>query len=231
MATAAAPAGAAGLGALLLADGRLPVGGLVYSAGLEPGLADGMPQADVPRYLRARLRTVGLVDAAAAVLAHRAATSDAGFGLDDVQEALAARTPSAPLRDVQGVLGRGLARLGERLRPDHPATVALRALGRAPLRPVALGCVAAALGVDAEATARASLYDDAQAVASAALKLEPGDPADAAAWVLAAEPDVAALVRAAVAVPHPDDLPATTAPQAEGWSLTHQHRTRRIFVA
>ncbi|GAB6936945.1 urease accessory protein UreF [Isoptericola variabilis] len=224
-------AGQAGLGALLLADGRLPVGGLVYSAGLEPGLADGMTQADVPRYLRARLRTVGLVDAAAAVLAHRAAMPDAGFGLDDVQEALAARTPSAPLRDVQGVLGRGLARLGARLRPDHPATVALRALGRAPLRPVALGCVAAALGVDEEATARASLYDDAQAVASAALKLSPGDPADAAAWVLAAEPDVAALVRAALAAGHPDDLPATTAPQAEGWSLTHQHRTRRIFVA
>ncbi|MEL7977741.1 urease accessory UreF family protein [Isoptericola sp. F-RaC21] len=228
-------AGQAGLGALLLADGRLPVGGLVYSAGLEPGLADGMTPADVPRYLRARLRTAGLVDAATAVLAHRAAMPDArpdaGFGLDDVQEALAARTPSAPLRDAQAVLGRGLARLAERLRPDHPATVALRGLGRAPLRPVALGCAAAALGVDEEATARASLYDDAQAVASAALKLSPGDPADAAGWVLAAEPDVAALVRSAVAVRHPDDLPATTAPQAEGWSLTHQHRTRRIFVA
>ncbi|MFD0556917.1 urease accessory protein [Stackebrandtia endophytica] len=217
-------------GALLLSDARLPIGGHAYSAGLEPGLLDGMSATDIPRYLEARLRTVGFVEAAAAVLAHRTVTRDPD-GLGTVHDALLARTPSAPARQVSAMLGRGLYRLGTRLWPDHPAITALRGLGNAPQRPVAFGVVAAAMNLDAEHIARSSLYDDAQTVASAALKLAPADPVDVVGWVLAAEPTISRLVSEAVAEWTPDTLPSVTAPQIEVWSLDHKHRTRRIFVA
>lgn len=227
------------LSTLLLADARLPVGGHTYSAGLEPALADGLPVGRIPDYIAARLRTVGLTETAASVLAHRAAggadgpectVADPG-ALADVHEALLARSPSAPLRDISGLLGRGLVRLASRLREQHPAVGALRALDRSPQRPVALGVVAAVMGSSEEETARVALYDDAQTVASAALKLAPVDPVDAAGWVLGAEEVVAEVAAEALAVRSADDMPARTAPQIEGWSLEQQKRTRRIFVA
>lgn len=232
------------LGTLLLADARLPVGGHTYSAGLEPALLDGLPVERIPGYIEARMRTVGLVEASASVLAHRAAggvrdpdrlstdgfSADAG-ALSDVHEALLARSPSAPLREVSGLLGRGLLRLADRLWPEHPAVKALRTLGRAPQRPLALGVVAAVMGAGEEEVARVSLYDDAQTVASAALKLAPVDPVDAAGWVLGAEETITAVVAEAIAVGGVAELPALTAPQIEGWSLEHQVKTRRIFVA
>ncbi|MFJ9557536.1 urease accessory protein UreF [Nocardiopsis sp. NPDC101807] len=225
-----------GLGALLLADARLPVGGHTYSAGLEPALIAGMPAELIPVYMTARLRTAGLVEAAASVLAHRAAGGGDGAlvdarALEAVHEELLARSPSDPLREISGMLGRGLVRLAARLRPDHPAVAALRALGRAPQRPVALGVVAAVLGAGEAETARVSLYDDAQTVASAALKLAPVDPVDAAGWVLSAEGVMTSVAAEALAVRDAADLPASTAPQIEGWSLEHRNKTRRIFIA
>lgn len=217
-------------GALLLSDARLPIGGHAYSAGLEPGLLGGMSTADIPGYITARLRTVGFVEASAAVLAARTVSTDPD-GLGAVHDALLARTPSAPARQVSSMLGRGLYRLGTRLWPDHPAIAALRGLGTAPQRPVAFGAVAAAMGLEAEHIARSSLYDDAQTVASAALKLAPADPVDVVGWVLAAEPTISQLVSEAVTDWTPDTLPSVTAPQIEVWSLEHHHRTRRIFVA
>lgn len=218
------------IGALLLTDARLPGGGHAYSAGLEPALAAGMSATEVEEYIAARLRTVGLVEAEAAVLAHRAA-GEGPQALHEVHEALLARTPSAPLRRVSGMLGRGLVRLVRRLRPEDPAVTRLDELGRTPQRPVALGVAAAVMGASEEQTARASLYDDAQTVASATLKLEPVDPVDAAGYVLAAEPLIEESVAAALAVRGPEDMAATTAPQAEQWSLDHHRETRRLFVA
>ncbi|KQY57690.1 MULTISPECIES: urease accessory protein UreF [unclassified Nocardioides] len=218
------------LGALLLTDGRLPTGGHAHSAGLEPALAAGLRADQVPAYIDARLRTVGLVEAAAAVVALRIAV-DAPARLGDVQAELMARTPSAPLRHASELLGRGLARLALRLWPDHAAVAALHGLGQPPLRPVALGVVGAALGMSAAAIARASLYDDAQTVAAASLKLLPVDPADATGWLLASASTIEAVVSRALATTGPDDLPALTAPMVELWSLDHHHSTRRIFVS
>uniref|UniRef100_UPI000A889C01 urease accessory UreF family protein n=1 Tax=Nocardioides jensenii TaxID=1843 RepID=UPI000A889C01 len=95
----------------------------------------------------------------------------------------------------------------------------------------ALGVVGAALGMNAAATARASLYDDAQTVAAASLKLLPVDPADATGWLLASAATIEAVVERALATTGPDDLPALTAPMVELWSLDHHHSTRRIFVS
>lgn len=85
----------AGLASLLLGDGRLPVGAYTYSAGLEPAVAAGLTRDRVPALLKARLHTAAVTEAAAAVLALRAAGRDpVDYG--PVQRALAARTPAAP---------------------------------------------------------------------------------------------------------------------------------------
>lgn len=218
------------LGAMLLADARLPTGGHAHSAGLEPALAAGVGPAEVPDYLRARLRSVALVDASAAVLTLRAA-GERHVRLDEIHDALLARTPTEPVRAASALLGRGLARLAERWWPDHPAVAALDAIGPAPQRPVALGVVAAAMGMDAARVARACLYEDAQTVAAAALKLLPVDPVDTARWVWESSAVIGESVEIATAVTCPAELPAVTAPLAEHWALQHDNRTRRIFVA
>jgi len=46
---------------MMLADARLPVGGHVHSAGLEPALAAGMPPGRVFDYLLGRAHSVSLV--------------------------------------------------------------------------------------------------------------------------------------------------------------------------
>ncbi|MEU5837533.1 urease accessory UreF family protein [Streptomyces diacarni] len=224
------------LATLLLCDGRLPVGAYTYSAGLEPAVAAGLTRDQVPGLLRARLRTVSVTEAAAAVLALRAGLRDP-VDHAPVQAALAARTPTAPLREASAALGRGVHRLARRLAADHPAVAALEHAavpGTAParpLRPIVTGALAAALGVGEAALARTVLYDDLQTVTSAALKLLPGDPLDAVAWILACEPQLEAAVAESRAVTSADSLPARSAPLTEQWALEHPHNERRLFLA
>ncbi|MFJ6462592.1 urease accessory protein UreF [Streptomyces sp. NPDC091387] len=218
------------LAPLLLGDGRLPVGAYTYSAGLEPAVVAGLTRDRIPALLKARLHTTALTEAAAAVLALRAAGRDpVDYG--PVQQALAARTPAAPQRETSAALGRGVHRLARRLAPDHPAVTALAAVRPRPLRPVAFGALGAVLNVSEEELAHAVVYDELQTVASAALKLLPGDPLDSVAWILAAEPDAAAAVASALAVRTPDGLPARTAALTEQWALEHARRERRLFLA
>lgn len=218
------------IGALLLGDARLPTGGHIYSGGLEAGLMAGMPPGRIPDYIEARVRTVAVVEASAAVLAHRVVQFDLNC-LEDVHVALLARTPSEPLRAVSGMLGRGLLRMARRLWPDNAAVAALMSIDRAPMRPVALGTVASIIGVDEAAVARSCLYDDVQTVASATLKLAPIDPVDTVEWVLAMGPLIESLVENVLAVESVEDMPAFATPEAEQWSLNHAGETRRIFVA
>lgn len=218
------------LGTLLLADARVPTGGHAQSGGLEPALQAGMAAEQVPDFLRGRLRTVGLVEAAAAVLSARTAREQP-VNLSSVHDALLARTPAAPLRESSGMIGRGLSRIAERLWPDHPAVCALPDLGPRPQRPVVLGVLGAAMGLDDAQTARACLYEDAQTVTSAALKLLPLDPLDATRWVVEAGAVIEESVTAAVRTRSCADLPALTAPNIEQWTLRHATRARRIFVA
>lgn len=218
---------------MLLADGRLPTGGHAHSSGLEPALAAGMTQADVPGFLLGRLKTVGLVEASATVLARRWALGSpcAAEDFAVLHDELLARTPSAPLREASGQLGRGLARLATRLWPTHPAVRLLRELDGPPMRPVVLGIVAAITGMDDAQAARSCLYDDVQTVTSAALKLLPVDPVEPVEWLLAATDDIEAVVTAAVGVTGITEMPAATGPLVEQWSLEHHARSRRIFRA
>ncbi|MFC3995412.1 urease accessory protein UreF [Nocardiopsis sediminis] len=227
--------GTGALGALLLADARLPTGGHAHSATLEGAMAAGLTAGLVPAYIRARLRTVALTEAAAAVLALRHAAAPAP-DYAPVQSALAARTPSPALRDASARLGRGPTRLARRIAPAHPAVTALDTASAAtpglrPLRPVVLGALAAVFGMGPEATARAALYDDAQTVTAAALKLDPGDPLTAVRWLLDAAPDIEEGVRCAAAVRSPRDIPARSAPLIDQWAGEHADATRRLFVA
>ncbi|MBJ7476014.1 urease accessory protein UreF [Rhodococcus sp. (in: high G+C Gram-positive bacteria)] len=222
----------ADIASMLLADGRLPTGGHAHSSGLEPALAGGLLQSQVPDFIRGRLETVGLVEAAATVITRRWAVSEGGAGeLEDISRELLARTPSAPLREASIQLGRGLARLASRLWPQHPAVQMLMALPGHPMRPLALGVFTAISGMDDLQAARSCLYDDAQTVASAALKLLPVDPAEPVEWLLRAASTIETVAKAAVAVEGVTDIPATTGPLVEQWSLEHHARSRRIFRA
>lgn len=226
--------------ALLLADARLPSGGHAHSASLEPALLGGLPAADVPAWMVGRATTVSLVEAGTAVVsAHvlRGIEDTGRAGTDRliaVERAWAARTPSAALRDAARLLGRGYLRVARTLWGGHPAMPATAdlatVLGGVP-RPVVLGAVAAASGLTAADIVRLTVYDDAQTAASALLKLEPLDPLVTARWVLdacaAAEPHVPRVA----ACTTPQAIPASGAPQTEGWAEAHALLTQRLFRA
>lgn len=240
------PAG--GVVALLLADARLPSGGHVNSAGLEPALMAGMPRSEVPAFLQVRARTAALVDAATAVVTCRqlreaTQESDLPELLRQLDRAWAARTPSQSSRRVARELGRGLLRLAAALWPQAPGLCALRERGRsgaeasadataaAPPRPLVLGAVAAHAGLGSEELMRLAIYDDIASAAAALLKLDPGDPVEAMSMVLqacgAAEPAVQALA----GISAPEQIPAPSAPQTEEWIEAHTLTTRRLFRA
>ncbi|MET0965852.1 MAG: urease accessory UreF family protein, partial [Nakamurella sp.] len=124
-----------------LADARLPTGAHTQSAGLEPALRGGMLPEQVPKYIQARLRTVTLVEAGAAVLARAAVISDA---------------PSPPRADQLRPSGTGGTGVNDFVRAgedDPRGQVAVARNGTAVGEETA--CLAAALGeVDAAWRAR-----------------------------------------------------------------------------
>ncbi|WP_241961186.1 urease accessory protein UreF [Salinibacterium hongtaonis] len=230
--------------AMMLADARLPVGGHVHSAGLEPALAGGMPAAQVPAYMRGRARTVTLVEAGTAVVARHVSLLGAAdttgswqelvLSLAAVDRAWAARTPSRAVRDVSRSLARGYQRLAQTLWASHPAVAATQPLmptGPTLSRPVLLGVIAAAAGLDAESLVRLVIYDDAQTIAAALLKLEPLDPAVPPGWVLAACAAAEEFVINLAALTSADAIPAWGAPESEGWAEAHSRTTQRLFRA
>lgn len=219
---------------LLLGDGRLPTGGHTQSGGLEPAIDAGLDVRAVPRLLATRLRTSIAVDAATAALTARLAAGEQGsIGSDDLLEGVhagwQARVPSEAVRAASAEAGRGylrlLAHLGGHVPPgprdDH----------RRMPRPMAVGLLAAHLGIAPTGVARLVCHDEVQAVCAAALKLDPVDPAITVVWALEAGPAIEQVVARAAAVTTPDELPAGTAPAAEHWQHTHARSHRRLFRA
>lgn len=243
------------LGVLLLADARLPTGGHTQSAGLEPALLGGMPDADVPTYLTTRLRTSTLVDAATAVVAlHHL---DTGLDTQPVVDAWAARTPSDVVRTASTEVGRGYSRLLAHLAPSSPSSptrppskvpdipqrpthnpVGVRSpglpggvAGRVVPRPVAVAALAQHLGIGPADLARLVCHDDVQSVCAAALKLTPLDPTVTVAWALSCAEEIEAVVRRVAGLTDPEDIPAASAPALELWQHAHSHAPRRLFRA
>lgn len=210
--------------AMLLADSRLPAGAHVSSGALEAALRDGLDPAATGDYLSGRMATIVPVEAGTAVVARHLARH--GGDLDRLHREWAARTPSRAQREVTLALGDGLRRLAAGLWPT-----AVPAAGARRPRPIVLGLIAAAAGLDAEDLVRLVAYDDAQTVAAALLKLEPGDPREATALVIAAcahlEPRVAELA----ALTDPARIPCAGAPLIDGWAEAQSQLPRRLFRA
>lgn len=236
-----APAGDdGGAGALLvlamLADARLPTGAHAHSAGLEPAVLAGLltDPADpgrtvdtdrIPAFARTRLRTVTATEAGTAVVARHLWLDRRD--LRPAEDAWAARTPSAAVRDAARRLGRGYLRLALRLWPDDLAgAFEPRA---APARAVVAGAVGAVTGLDALQVALLVGYDDVQTIASAALKLAPLDPATTTRWVLDLHPEVARTAASVAHLTDPDDIPSHGAPTTDAWAQAHARTTRRLF--
>ncbi len=213
---------------MLLADARLPTSGHTQSGGLEPALLGGLDPADLEAYCRTRLQTVTLTEAATAVVCRSRAL--AGRPTDDVEFAWAARTPSPALREASRTLGRAYRRVALRLWPDAAALAELSTV-LTPSRARALGLLAAATGLAAEAVARLVAYDDLQSVLAASLKLLPGDPVDATARLLDLAPEIDAVVDRVAALTEPDEIPAWSAPLLEAWAESHATADRRLFRA
>ena len=214
---------------LLLADGRLPTGTHTQSAGVEPAFRNGMQLAEIPDYLRARLRTLTEVEAAVAVVTrHRwlaSSPSDRSAALAVVDAAWRARTPSDALREAADLLGRSYARLAAALWPlDLDPT-------RPGCRAVVVGATAAAAGLGAADVARLVGFDDVQMVVSAALKLRPFDPALGVRWSLAAGTEVELMVNRVAGLTSVAQIPAPSAPLIEQWGQQHRDSERRLFRA
>ena len=219
---------------MLLADGRFPAGSYAHSLGLEQAVADGLQAGAVGGFIAGRLRLVAEPEARIAVAARRGANSDGVPGTLAVDEAFAARCPSPVLRESARRLGGALLRSAAAVWPAADASLIQRYRDASPTtpRPVALGVVAAATGVENEQLAALALYDDAATVASAALKLLPLDPAQAARWVAQLAPWIEDAARLVAADERPlAEQPAPAAIGLELGAAVHHDRRERLFVS
>jgi urease accessory protein len=210
--------------ALLLADSRFPSGSYAHSLGLEQAVNDGL--TDVPAFIRARLRLVAQADARFAVEARRAEGGERDLAFLDAE--WAARTPSPVLREAARRLGAQLLRSAATVWPGG-AIAAYRVASRGTPRPIALGVVAGAAGIDDEAVALLALYDDAATVASAALKLLPLDPAVTARWLAELAPELTASAARVAADRGP--LPSPAAAALELSAPIHLEQIERLFAS
>lgn len=216
---------------LLLADGRLPTGAHTQSAGVEPAFAHGMALSQVPGYLRARLRTVTEVEAAAVVVArHRWRTEpDARTeAMAEVDAAWRVRTLSDALRDASDLLGRSYLRMAASVWDLDDLR---RHRGGVWCRAVVLGATAAAADLSAAETARLLAFEEVQTVIAAALKLVPFDPSLGVRWSAALAGEVEAMVDRVTPLLSATQIPAYGAPQIEEWGQLHQQTSRRLFRA
>ena len=210
---------------LLLADSRTPSGGYAHSGGLEAAAEEGLAVSGVPAFVRARLRTVGRVEAAIGALAAGAATLEQLLELD---HEMAARTPAEPLRRASRQLGLGLLRTACSWWPDERLLAAYHVTSALTPRAVALGAIARCGGLGPLAVARLSLYDDAATVAAAAVKLLPLDAARASGWLAELAEEIEELAADAVAGGLP---PGAATPLLDRRAMLHERRTRRLFVS
>jgi urease accessory protein len=221
---------------LLLADSRFPAGGYAHSLGLEQAVADGLRADEVPAFAAARLRLVAEADARVAVASRRvAAAADRRpapvAALADLDAEWSARCPSPELREAARRLGSQLLRSAATVWED-PILAAYRETSSATPRPVAVGVVAAAAGLDDEAVALVALYDDAATVTSAALKLLPLDPALTTRWLAELAPTMADAARAAAADRrHVAEQDAPAAIALELAAPIHQQQRERLFAS
>jgi urease accessory protein len=214
------------LAALLLADGRLPTGGHVHSAGVESAVADGriVDIESLGAYLLGRLHTVGLTEAA---LAAAVVLQPGAIAVLDAEAD--ARLTVPELRAVSRRLGRQLLRVAGRCWPDP----VLATLPDDPHQPIALGAVGLAAGLDALMVARVAVHHATATPAQSALRLLGLDPYAVAALTasLAVQGELVALEALFAAGGPIEDLPARTGPVVEIAAATHASLATRLFAS
>ena len=218
---------------LLLADGRFPAGAHAHSAGVESAARAGdvTDLATLERYLRGRLATTGITDAAVAAAAAGVALGT-GATWPRLDAEYDARVLSPRLRGISRRLGRQLLRAAASAWP-HPALDEVGALAGGPHQPLVLGAATVAAGGGAPEAAAIAVHHLANAVVTAAVRLLGLDPiacasvqADVVAWVT---PRLAEAGTWAVAPP--ETLPGAGGTLSEILAEHHGTWDHRLFVA
>jgi urease accessory protein len=214
----------------LLADGRFPTGGHAHSAGVEAAVRFGDVRdiATLERYLRGRLATTGLVDAAFGAAATRADIDR----LDELDAELSARFIAPRSREISRRLGRQMLRASRAAWPagrlDHLATTA-----GGPHQAIALGVMVGEAGGTSIDTALLALHHLAAAVTSAGVRLLALDPIAVVGVqrsVLSTIDDLAADAPIWASA-RPCELPALGGALTEVLAQDHGTWDARLFVA
>jgi len=161
----------------------------------------GNPE-NTPYVARTRLLTVTTVEAATAVVARAASLEHRSLG--PVVEAWSARTPNPVTRAVSRAQGKALLKAAATHLPGIHA--------EAMPHPVALGVVAAAMGLSPDDLARLVGLDDVECL------LVGADSTDALVWRHALMDDIVAMADRIAHLVDPERIPATGAPMME-WAL------------
>ncbi|MGW2624693.1 urease accessory protein UreF [Micromonospora taraxaci] len=224
---------------LLVADGRFPAGAHAHSGGLEAAVAAGRVTdlATLEEFLAGRLATAGVVGAAFAAAAHRAAVAEGTGGslpsmLGQLDAELDARTAAPTVREVSRRQGRALLRAGRTIWPDAPFGD-LPATPSGVHQPLVLGLLCAAAGLSRIDTATVAAYGTVTGAASAGVRLLGLDPYRVQALLvgLADACDGTAAEAARAADGPPERLPAAAAPLADIHAEIHATWEVRLFAS
>ncbi len=198
--------------------------------------------ASLEEFLRGRLATAGLVDAAlAAATCHRArrrAPAPDGGGMPRVSWAglvaeAEARQPSPALRMAWRAQGRALLRVGRRAWPGPVLDSLAQAAPDGAPHPVVLGACAAAAGLGPADAAAIAAHHGVTGPASAAVRLLGLDPLAVAGALasLAGALDAVGVEAAAVAGGALAELPCPSAPLLELAGEDHAAWEVRLFAS
>ncbi|WP_031464757.1 urease accessory protein UreF [Sciscionella sediminilitoris] len=212
------------LAALLLADARTPLGGHTHSGGVEAVVRNGTLTGveDLETFLRARIRTAGLVGAAFAAAR--------GFAIGELDAEFGARTPSPALRAASRAQGAALRRTGSRMWPAPEWDILRR-----PHLPIALGIAAGASGLEQAQAAELSVHHLIGGACSAAIRLLGLDPLAVAALSAGlaplAEQTAEAGVSAANTARTPAELPSASTPCPDVLAQLHEQSEVSLFAS
>lgn len=232
----------------MLVDGRFPAGGHTNSAGVEAAvrIGDVHHDASLERYLRGRLATTGVVDAAFA--AHTAGLRTEQHERPEQQERperpeqhevasidgeYSARVMSPALRDASRRFGRQMLRAG-RVVWRSPLIDSLHGVHGGAHQPMVVGALVAAAGGTPVEAAATSMHHLSAAVTSAAIRLLGLDPMSVATVQarVGVETDrlIAGEVESWVGC-SPAELPAGGGSLTEILGESHATWDARLFVA
>jgi urease accessory protein len=168
------------LNGLRFVDSFFPSGGFAFSSGLEAAVNDGAVRDgnELARYVEDLLvQGVGRREAVAVAVAHQAAVTGRLAPAVEIDRALESLKLGRESRQASRQMGRQVMKVAaEQLHHHRPVTDYRRAVeeGRTPGHvPVALGLTLAACGWSRPDTIAAFLYQTAQGMVSAAMKLLP----------------------------------------------------------